>query len=76
MIDTGPLEAPQRSIRLLWVPEMTGAFAYLATHEQEIDLMVAGLNLDMVGQNQALCESVFVIADLHDVLDGRPAQSA
>jgi len=61
LIDAGRLALPQRSIRLLWVPEMTGTVAYLATHEEEIGRMVAGLNLDMIGQNQALCDSVFVI---------------
>ena len=57
----GKLPRPRCSIRLLWVPEMTGTFAYLATHEDEIARMVAGVNLDMVGQNQDLCGSVFII---------------
>jgi hypothetical protein len=40
---------------------MTGTYAYLATREDEIEHMVAGLNLDMVGQNQELCGSSFLI---------------
>ena len=55
------LSVPRRSIRLLWVPEMTGTYAYLATHEEELARMVAGINLDMVGQNQELCGCVFLI---------------
>jgi len=61
LIDRGTLAQPKRSIRLLLVPEMTGTYAYLATHEDELPRFVAGLNLDMVGQNQDLCGSVFLV---------------
>jgi aminopeptidase YwaD len=61
LIDGGKLARPRRSIRLLLVPEMTGTYAYLATHEDQIPRMVAGINLDMVGQNQNLCGGVFII---------------
>ena len=61
LVDEGKLSQPKRGIRFLWVPEMTGTYAYLATHEDEIERMVAGLNLDMVGQNQELCGSSFLI---------------
>ena len=61
LIDGGKLAEPRRGIRFLWVPEMTGTYAYLATHEDEIERLVAGLNLDMVGQNQELCGSSFLI---------------
>ncbi|MBC7260633.1 MAG: M28 family peptidase, partial [Chloroflexi bacterium] len=63
LIQRGKLPPPKRSIRLLLVPEMTGTYAYLATHEGEIPHMVAGVNLDMVGQNQELCGSVFIIEE-------------
>jgi len=53
LIREGALPTPQRSIRFLWVPEMTGSSAYLSTHETDIPLMVAGINLDMVGEDQA-----------------------
>ncbi|MBC8248973.1 MAG: DUF4910 domain-containing protein [Anaerolineales bacterium] len=61
LVDAGKLAPPKRGIRFLWVPEMTGTYAYLATREDEIERMVAGLNLDMVGQNQELCGSSFLI---------------
>lgn len=61
LVDEGKLAKPRRGIRFLWVPEMTGTYAYLASHEDEIERMVAGLNLDMVGQNQELCGSSFLI---------------
>jgi len=57
LIARGDLTPPRRTIRFLWVPEMTGTFAYLAAHEERIPRMVAGLNLDMVGQDQDQCGS-------------------
>ncbi len=61
LIDAGTLQRPRRSIRLLWVPEMTGTFAYLAANEDRLQRMVAGVNLDMVGERQELCGSSFLI---------------
>jgi aminopeptidase-like protein len=61
LIDSGQLPPPQRSIRFLWMPEMTGSFAYLARHEDEISGMIAGLNLDMVGADQEQTGAVMVL---------------
>ncbi len=61
LIKEGRLSKPRRGIRFLWVPEMTGTYAYLSTYEEEIKRMVAGVNLDMVGQNQDLCGSSFLV---------------
>ncbi len=61
LIDAGKLPRPRRTIRFLWMPEMTGSYAYLARHEREIQEMVAGLNLDMVGEDQSLTGSVLLI---------------
>ncbi|HNT06289.1 MAG TPA: DUF4910 domain-containing protein [Anaerolineae bacterium] len=61
LLKEGVLARPRRGIRLLWVPEMTGSFAYLASNPERIPHMVAGVNLDMVGENQEACGSVFVI---------------
>jgi len=61
LIGSGKLPQPRRSIRLLWVPEMTGTYAYLASHEADISHMVAGLNLDMVGEKQAACGCSFLV---------------
>ena len=61
LISAGRLAPPRRGIRFLWVPEITGTFAYLAAHETEIPRVIAGVNLDMVGQNQELCGSSFLI---------------
>jgi hypothetical protein len=61
LILTKQLEKPKRSIRLLWVPEMTGTYCYLATNPKRIKKTIAAVNLDMVGQNQDLCKSSFLI---------------
>jgi hypothetical protein len=54
----GKIEPPQRTIRFLWVPETLGTVAYLSKHEEEArSRMIAGINLDMVGQDQELCRS-------------------
>lgn len=55
------LAKPRRSIRFLWVPEMSGTYAYLASHENDIPRMVAGLNLDMVGEDQEKCGSSLLL---------------
>jgi len=47
---------------------MTGSYAYLAAHESSIPHMVAGLNLDMVGQDQAQCGSSFLLERPPDAL--------
>ena len=57
LIVHGKLPRPRRSIRFLWVAEISGTYAYLASHEDAIGRMVAGINLDMVGENQDLCGS-------------------
>jgi hypothetical protein len=61
LIEDSKLPRPRRGIRILLLAEMTGTFAYLATHEEAIPRMVAGINLDMVGENQDLCGSVFIV---------------
>ena len=61
LIEEGKLPRPARSIRFLLVPEMAGTFAFLSSNEELIPGMVGALNLDMVGQNQELCGSSFLV---------------
>lgn len=63
LIEAGDLPRPRRTIRFLWMPEMTGTYAYLSTQvgEAGFSRMVAGLNLDMVGEDQDQCKSVMLI---------------
>jgi aminopeptidase YwaD len=60
LIGQGALPAPRRGIRFIWVPEMTGTFAWLASQETEVrsGRWLAGLNLDMVGADQCQTDGV------------------
>jgi aminopeptidase YwaD len=49
LITSGDIEPPRRTIRFIWVPEMSGSYAYAATHPDKTDRMLCGVNLDMVG---------------------------
>lgn len=55
LIDEDVLPPPQRTIRFLLVPEMTGTYGFLAGNEGLIPHMVAAINLDMVGEKQEVC---------------------
>jgi aminopeptidase-like protein len=61
LIAKGSLPKPRRTIRFLWLPEMTGSYAFLASNEDVLRRTVAAINLDMVGENQALCGSTFMV---------------
>lgn len=61
LIEEGKLRKPRRNIRLLLVPEMLGTYAYLAANEGRLREILAGLNLDMVGQKQEICGGVFLV---------------
>ncbi|MGQ9477448.1 MAG: DUF4910 domain-containing protein [Candidatus Bipolaricaulia bacterium] len=70
LIAQGKLAKPRRGIRFLLVPEMTGTIAYLASHEEAIPHMIAGLNLDMVGEDQDRCGSSLLIDRLPGAMPG------
>jgi len=57
LIDKNKIRRPARTIRFIWVPETFGSIVYLHRHEDLNQKLVAGLNLDMVGQDQELCRS-------------------
>jgi len=57
LIDSNRLTMPKRTIRFIWVPETSGTVALLHNHQDLRDRLVAGINLDMVGQNQEVCKS-------------------
>jgi aminopeptidase YwaD len=40
---------PRRTIRFLWVPEIAGSQAYLASHPELVKRFVGGVHMDMVG---------------------------
>jgi hypothetical protein len=57
LVVSGKIQPLARTIRFFWVPETLGTTAYLSSHEGVSTRLVAGINLDMVGQNQELCKS-------------------
>jgi hypothetical protein len=59
--DRGELGTRGRSVRLLWVPEMTGTYAWLGQDPARARATVAAVNLDMVGQDQERCGSTFLL---------------
>jgi hypothetical protein len=48
-IADGALAAPRRTIRLLWLPEISGSQAWLVSHPDLARNLRAGIHLDMVG---------------------------
>jgi aminopeptidase YwaD len=45
----GSLPAPKRTIRFLWLPEISGSQAWLISHPELASRLRAGIHLDMVG---------------------------
>jgi hypothetical protein len=58
LMKSGKIERPKRTIRFLLVPETLGTVAYLAEHDDIPRRFLAGINLDMVGEDQEKCGSV------------------
>ncbi len=51
LIERGIIERPKRSIRFLWVGEMHGFAGYLSKDTSIGERGIAGINLDMVGED-------------------------
>lgn len=61
LIASGKIPRPARTIRFIWVPETLGSVAYVSNHSELSARLVAGINLDMVGQDQKLCKSTLTL---------------
>ncbi len=48
-VAAGELPAPRRTIRFLWLPEISGSQAWLVSHPDLARRLRAGIHLDMVG---------------------------
>jgi len=59
LVNRGEIPPPKRTLRFLWLPEMHGAIAYLTEHQDLKDKGIAGMNLDMIGEDYALCQANF-----------------
>ncbi len=66
LIASGAWPGPRRTLRFLWVPEIYGTYAYLVSHPERVRKAVAVINLDMVGENQAVCGSSFQVTRTPD----------
>ncbi len=51
LIRDGALPRPKRTIRFLWVPEISGTRAYLFKHPELVDTLIAAMNYDMPGSD-------------------------
>ncbi len=49
LIRDGVLPKPRRTIRFLWVPEISGTRAWLFKHPEVADRLLAAMNFDMTG---------------------------
>ena len=58
-IRRGTLPRPRRTIRFLWLPEITGSQAYLVRHPEIVKRLVAGIHMDMVGGILATTHGTF-----------------
>ena len=58
LIKRGEIEAPRRTIRFIWPPEISGTVAYFASHPEIVKRMKAVVHCDMVGGNYAITKSV------------------
>ncbi len=68
LMRSGKIERPKRTIRFLLVPETLGTVAYLSEHEDIPRRFLAGINLDMVGEDQEKCGSVLGMTRTPDSL--------
>jgi len=68
LVKSGKIRRPVRSIRFMWMPETSGSVAYLSSHEDARSRILAGINLDMVGEDQELCKSTLNIDSTPDSL--------
>lgn len=68
LVKSGRIKRPARTIRFIWVPETTGTVAFLSTRQDIWKRFIAGVNLDMVGEDQELCKSTLNIGLTPDAL--------
>jgi hypothetical protein len=68
LIESGRIDPPARTLHFIWVPETYGTIAFLHEHENLASALIAGINLDMVGQNQELCKSTLNVDRTPDSL--------
>jgi aminopeptidase YwaD len=66
LIDKGKIKPPARTIRFLWVSEIYGTIAYLVNHPEVAKRTIAGINLDMIGEDLEKTSSYFYVTRTPD----------
>ncbi|RKY89315.1 hypothetical protein DRQ09_01595 [candidate division KSB1 bacterium] len=61
LIKNGFIDRPNRTLRFLWLPEMHGTMAYLNKHKDIGKRALAGINIDMIGEDYGKCISFFSV---------------
>lgn len=61
LIERGTLPPLRRSVRFMNGLEVSGFLPYIDSRREELDRIVAGLCLDSVGQNFAICGGEFIL---------------
>ncbi len=62
------LPRPARTIRFLWLPEITGSQAYLVRHPEVVARLVGGVHMDMVGGILATTHGTFHVSRTAETL--------
>ena len=57
LIQRGELPQPRRTIRFLWVPEISGSRAFMYANPELEDKLIAAMNYDMPGEDLELTDS-------------------
>ncbi len=60
LIKRGVVPQPTRSIGFLWVPQISGTRAYARKFPDEVRRLIAGINMDMVGEDLVKARSWFI----------------
>lgn len=53
LINDGAIPRPRRTVRFLWVPEISGSIAYTRANPEETKKMIAAIAIDMAGGDVA-----------------------
>jgi aminopeptidase YwaD len=61
LIRQGKMPPPRRSIRFVWGSEGPGSYLYILAHKERMPNTLAGLNVDMVGEDQQKTHSILRI---------------
>jgi hypothetical protein len=67
-IQRGTLSRPRRTIRFLWLPEITGSQVYLVRHPEIVGRLIAGVHMDMVGGLLATTRGTFHLSRTAETL--------